>query len=334
MPNDALFAQQWALQQRRRLGRTADADIDAPEAWNVTTGSPSVLVGVVDTGVDASHPDLAPNLAVNPGESGDGREANGVDDDGNGLVDDVRGWDFAADDNDPNDTFGHGTHVAGTIGARGNDGRGVAGVAWQVGLLPLRALTTSGVGSSLDIAAAMTYAAARGARVVNVSLGGAGYSQAMLDAICGAPETRSSWSPRATTARTSSQKPFYPCAYAAANILCVAATDADDALAAFSNTGAVVGRPRRARHGDPQHRAGRRLRHVQRHLDGLARTSPAPRRCCSRRAARVDAAAGEGRAARRAPTRCPRWPGEVRQRRPAQRGAGPARWPARPATRP
>jgi subtilisin family serine protease len=235
-PNDALFAQQWSLHNTGRSGR-ADADIDAPEAWNVTTGDASVLVGVIDTGADLTHPDLAPNIAVNPGESGAGREANGIDDDGNGLADDVRGWDFAAMDNDPSDSFGHGSHVAGTIGARGGDGRGTTGVAWQVGLLPLRALNDQGSGSSLDIADAMTYAAGRGARVVNVSLGGAGYSQTMLDAICAAPDTLFVVAAGNST-NDVEQEPFYPCAYAAANIVCVAATDADDELASFSNFGA------------------------------------------------------------------------------------------------
>jgi subtilisin family serine protease len=236
MPDDGLFAQQWALHNTGAVGR-ADADIDAPDAWNLTTGSASVLVGIVDTGADVAHPDLAPNIAVNPGESGGGRETNGVDDDGNGLIDDVRGWDFAAGDNNPADTFGHGTHVTGTIGARGNDGRGTAGVAWSAGLLPLRALNDQGWGSSLDIADAMAYAARRGARVVNVSLGGAGHSQAMLDAICGAPDTLFVVA-AGNDGTNVDQEPFYPCAYAAANVICVAATDARDALASFSNRGA------------------------------------------------------------------------------------------------
>ena len=117
-----------------------DADIDAPEAWNVTTGSPSVIVAVIDTGVDCSTPTSRRNFWINSRRELPGRRTDGIDDDGNGYVDDWRGWDFVNNDNDPLDDHGHGTHVAGTIGAVGNNGVGVVGVNWNVKLMPLEFL--------------------------------------------------------------------------------------------------------------------------------------------------------------------------------------------------
>ena len=125
-PNDPSFGQTWGLNntgQTSGQAGVADADIDAPEAWDLTTGSRSIVVGVIDTGVDYTHPDLAANIWTNPGEIA----GNGIDDDGNGFVDDVHGYDFANNDGDPMDDNGHGTHVAGTIAAVGNNGIGVAG---------------------------------------------------------------------------------------------------------------------------------------------------------------------------------------------------------------
>ena len=162
MPNDPLLSYEWDM--------TA---IRAPEAWDVTTGSAQVPVAVVDTGIDATHPDLAANLWTNPGESGGGRETNGLDDDGNGRIDDVHGWDFVDHDAQPQDGNGHGTHVAGTIAARGNDASGVAGLNWSSALMPLRVLGNDGSGYVSDAITAYTYAARNGARVVNASLGGA-----------------------------------------------------------------------------------------------------------------------------------------------------------------
>jgi subtilisin family serine protease len=144
-----------------------DADIDAPEAWSVSTGSPNVVVAVIDTGVDLAHPDLAANAWVNQGENCAGCAANGVDDDGNGYVDDLHGWDWVNGDNDPADDNGHGTHVAGTIAAAGNDAVGVAGVTWSTKVMALKFLSSAGTGTTADAISAILYANAKGVPILN-----------------------------------------------------------------------------------------------------------------------------------------------------------------------
>jgi subtilisin family serine protease len=238
-PNDPRFASLWGLHNVGQISAgVADADIDAPEAWEVTTGDNAVTVGVVDTGVAYEHPDLAPNIWRNPGESGAGRESNGVDDDGNGYVDDVRGWDWVDDDASPHDLNGHGTHVAGTIGAQGNDGVGVTGVSWKTSLVPLRALDASGAGTSSDLARAFNYAGKKGLSVVSASLGGGGFSQTLLDSIAAWPKTLFVVA-AGNEAIDNEQRASYPCNYTVANLVCVAATDAADRLAGFSNYGST-----------------------------------------------------------------------------------------------
>ncbi|MBA2794543.1 MAG: S8 family serine peptidase, partial [Thermoleophilaceae bacterium] len=245
LSNDPLFGSLWGLDNQGQtvggVAGTPDADIDAPEAWNLTTGSPAVTVAVVDSGVDVNHPDLGSSIWTNPGESGAGRESNGVDDDANGLTDDWRGWDWAADDNLPADENDHGTHVSGTIAASGDNATGVTGVSWSSRVMALRVLDASGSGSVADLISAYRYAAAKGARIVNASLGGSSFSRAELDAINAAPNTLF-----AVAAGNGGDdgvgddvgtNPQYPCAYPAPNVVCVAASDQNDGLASFSNYG-------------------------------------------------------------------------------------------------
>lgn len=237
LSNDPYLPDQWGLHNTGQLlfgepgtAGTSDADIDAPEAWSTTTGTSAVTVAVVDTGIDLDHPELAGQLWTNPADP-----ANGVDDDGNGLVDDVHGWDWVQGDNDPRDWEGHGTHVAGTIGAAGNDAVGVAGVAWDVSLMPLRVMGAYG-GTNADIASAFAYAGAHGADVVNASLGGPGDAQAIEDAITGAPDTLFVVAAgNEGTNNSQPATPVFPCNYPAANLVCVAASDNRDQMAPFSN---------------------------------------------------------------------------------------------------
>ncbi|MCF8351003.1 MAG: S8 family serine peptidase [Bacteroidales bacterium] len=140
--------------------------INAPAAWDSITGDTSQVIAILDTGIDWNHPDLDENIWTNLGEL-----PNGVDDDGNGYTDDIRGWDFINNDNDPNDDNSHGTHVAGIAGAEGNNGTGITGVLWNVKLMPVKILQSSGAGSSSDFAAGINYAANNGATVINMSLG-------------------------------------------------------------------------------------------------------------------------------------------------------------------
>src|SRR5215211_3500173 len=186
-PNDPSFGQLWGLvnagQTVDGAAGTADADIDAELAWDVSTGSASSVVGIIDTGVDFSHPDLAGAAWINPGENCTGCRTNGIDDDQNGYVDDWRGWDFVNDDNDPFDDHGHGTHVAGTIAAIGNNGVGVAGINWTGRVAALKFLDWFGSGDIADAVRALDYATQNGIRITNNSWGGSEFSQALLDAI-------------------------------------------------------------------------------------------------------------------------------------------------------
>lgn len=248
VPSDRWFGLQWGLLNRGDPvfggASVAGADIGAPAAWDLTTGSDRVRVAVVDGGVDHANPDLAPNIGVvNPGEAGAGREADGVDDDRNGLVDDWRGWDFVDGDNDPRDgdPARHGTAVAGVVAARGGDGGGVAGVSWTSRVIPVRALDERGSGTDADLAAAITYAAAQGARILTASFGG-GESRAIREAIAAAPQVLVVAA--AGNDGLSNEPPapdrIFPCSLPLENVVCVAATGPTDRLAGFSNFGVTT----------------------------------------------------------------------------------------------
>jgi subtilisin family serine protease len=227
IPNDPQYGSLWGLTK-----------ISAPAAWDQTTGSASIVVADVDTGITLTHPDLAPNLYTNSAETA----GDGIDNDSNGFVDDVHGWDFVGHDNVASDTQGHGSHTAGTIGAVGNNGVGVAGVNWTTRIMPLRVCGATGC-SNADVTSAFAYAGANGAKVANASLGGGGFSQAMSDAVAAHPNTLYVISAGNGgddgVGDNNDTTPTYPCSMAPANIICVAATDPSDALASFSNYGAT-----------------------------------------------------------------------------------------------
>ena len=234
-PDDPRFDTQWALHNIGQTGGTVDADIDAPEAWTFETGG-DVLVGVIDTGVDWEHPDLAANIFINPGEIAD----NHLDDDQNGFIDDVHGWDFLNEDNDPDDDNGHGTHVAGIIAARGNNGVGIAGVSWSARILPLKFLSAIGTGSTADAIRAVEYATAMGARLTNNSWGGVAYSQAMRDAIEAAGEADILFvAASGNNGANIEAFAHYPASFDLPNIISVMSSDASDGRSVFSNFGAI-----------------------------------------------------------------------------------------------
>src|SRR4029077_3549531 len=165
-------------------GGTPAADIHAPEAWDITTGSSTVVVAMLDSGIDYTHPDLVANMFRNEADC----NGNGIDDDGNGYVDDCYGIDLVNHDSDPMDDNQHGTHTAGTVGAAGNNGVGVVGVNWNVKLMPCKFLGASGSGSTAGAIACLDYVKMMKDRGVNIvatnnSWGGGGFSQALFDAI-------------------------------------------------------------------------------------------------------------------------------------------------------
>jgi len=213
-----------------------DSDIDAAEAWEVTTGSSDVIVAVIDTGVDYTHPDIVANMWTNPAEFG----SNGVDDDGNGYIDDYHGFDFINGDGDPMDDHYHGTHVAGTIGAVGGNGVNIAGVCWNIRIMALKFLGANGRGSSADAAEAVDYAVSMGATISNNSWGGGSFDAALLAAINNAGNAGHLFVAAAGNNSTNTDiYQFYPSTYNVETILSVAAWGKNEQLADFSNYGAT-----------------------------------------------------------------------------------------------
>lgn len=177
-PNDPCFPYLWGLHNTGQThpkdhfagggftSGTSGADINAPQAWDIASDS-SIIVAVIDTGIDYAHPDLAANMWINPGEIPD----NGIDDDGNGYIDDIYGWDFYNWDNEPNDDFFHGTHVAGIIGAKGNDSNGTTGVCWNIKIMSIKIDGEDWESFVSNAIMGMEYARNNGARIINASWG-------------------------------------------------------------------------------------------------------------------------------------------------------------------
>ncbi len=239
-PNDPLYPVQWPLNNTGQMypdsGRyntppgTADSDIDSPEAWEIGTGDLDVIVAVVDTGVDYTHRDLSNNIWVNEAER---NGISGIDDDNNGYIDDVYGYDFINYDSDPKDDHGHGTHCSGIISAEGNNGQDITGAAWRSRIMALKFLGADGSGYSTDAVTAFYYAVNNGADIVSNSWGGGGFLQSMQDAIDYAYSQGVIMV--AAAGNSNSSQVSYP-AYLE-HVIAVAATNSKDERAPFSNYG-------------------------------------------------------------------------------------------------
>lgn len=248
IPSDTSFGRQWALNNTGQFaGGTPGADIDMPAAWNVSTGSRGVIIAVIDTGVDYNHPDLVDNIWKNPHEICN----NGLDDDGNGKIDDCVGWNFFDDDNQPLDDEPHGTHVAGIIGALGNNMMGISGVMWYVQMMPLKFIgfhedvadcggDTHFCGDVFDEIEAIHYAVSHGAKIINASFGEYTFSAEESNAISEADAADVLFVAAAGNDGVNNDlTPLYPASYTLPNIISVAATDQNDKRAAFSNFGST-----------------------------------------------------------------------------------------------
>jgi subtilisin family serine protease len=226
-PNDTCYPELWGMNNIGQTGGTADADIDAPEAWNLTTGTTNVVVAVIDTGVDYTHPDLAANMFQDP-------------------VDGSYGINVVSGTTDPMDDNGHGTHVSGIIGAVGNNSLGVVGVNWNVQILACKFLDATGTGTNAGAIACLDYVASmkdRGFKIVatNNSYGGGAYSQALHDAIDAQRQRGILFIAAAGNFRSDNETlQTYPASYSLPNILSIASTDASDNLSFFSNYGKRV----------------------------------------------------------------------------------------------
>lgn len=238
LPNDPQFNSQYGLYNTGQTGGVTGADINAKDVWDIATGT-DVVVAVIDSGVEYTHSDLQMNMWKNPGEI----EANNIDDDNNGFIDDIYGWNFSSDDSDPMDDLGHGTHVAGIVAAKGNNGVGIAGINWSAKIMALKFIDVNGIGSTANAIKALNYAVAMGARVSNNSWGGGGFSQALYDAIAASEQAEHIFVAAAGNKGINTDDPInamhYPSSYPMDNVISTAATDESDMLGTFSNLGPV-----------------------------------------------------------------------------------------------
>ncbi|MEY2407884.1 MAG: thermitase [Verrucomicrobiota bacterium] len=250
VPNDPSYLNsQWHLNNTGQFAGggfgTPGADIDAPAAWEFLNSASNVIVAIIDTGVRMTHEDLALNLWTNPGESGGGKETDGIDNDGDGFIDDVHGINILTGSGDPSDQFGHGTHVAGIIGAIGNNGVGTCGVAWKVQIMPLKFYDGFSPSDS-QVMQCIEYAINHHAKVVNFSFTAGSSSPTLLlgfqdlqnadIVLCAAA---GNCSPNIGIGTDNNVTPVYPASYALNNVVSVAATDNTDALWSCSNYGST-----------------------------------------------------------------------------------------------
>jgi serine protease len=228
IPND-LQPSLWGLNNTGQNGGKPDADIDAPEAWAIHTGRHDApIIALIDTGVDYNHPDLKDNLWTNPGEI----PGNGIDDDGNGVVDDVHGYNAFEQTGDPMDGHSHGSHCAGTIAGVGNNGQGVVGVNQRANLMAVKIFNNSGSTNAAAIVRGINYATKMGARITSNSWGGGAASQAIYDAFNTSPALHIMAAGNDGT--DNDKSPHYPSSYDLANNVAVAASDRNDQRASFS----------------------------------------------------------------------------------------------------
>jgi thermitase len=235
--DDVRFDEQWSLANTGQDGGKAGADISALSAWFKTTGSSKVVIAVLDSGVDYTHPDLINNIWVRPAEMA------AYTDDEMGEFNDLHGFNATDNTRDPMDDNGHGTHCAGIIGAEGNNGFGIAGINWNVQIMPLKFLNANGSGTTKDAIEAINYAIERkqkgvNLRVISASWGSTQKSRALQDAIKRAGDEGILFVAAAgNNGDDSDKRPHYPAGYKLPNVLSVAALDRNDQLASFSNYG-------------------------------------------------------------------------------------------------
>ncbi len=239
-PNDPMLGQLWGLinvGQKDSSGKDGlkGTDIGIEKAWDLQTGSKKVVVAVIDTGVDYTIEDLAGNVWINSAEA-NGKA--GEDDDGNGIVDDIYGYNAINNSGDPKDDHGHGSHCSGTIGAKGDDGKGIVGVNWDVQIMGVKFLSASGSGSLANAIKGIDYATKMGANIMSNSWGGGGFSTALKEAIERASAKGILFVAAAGNSSSNNDTtPAYPASYEVPNVMSVAALDNQGAIASFSNYG-------------------------------------------------------------------------------------------------
>ena len=236
-PNDPMFKDQWALDNNGQGGGKEKADLSALKAWLKTQGSTDVVVAVLDSGVDYTHPDLVANMWLRPDN------VPQYKDDELGTFNDLHGFNATNNQSDPMDDNGHGTHCSGIIGAEGDNDEGIAGINWKVQIMPLKFMGRGGFGTTKDAIEAINYAIDRkqngvNVRVINASWGSTQYSKALEDAIRAAGEAGILFVAAAGNNGTDNDKyKHYPSNYELPNVISVAALDRNDQLASFSNFG-------------------------------------------------------------------------------------------------